>query len=230
MNLTAFSRRPPGFPGLVLRFLVLWLLLTAPAGFAETNTAPVDPVLQRLKNLEESLEFVEQNQTKNLSDQMWFQRLADIALVDKIRYNGPPSRLTNNPTAQGAGNDIIVSAYTFLPKKSSGKIPLLVFVHGGVHGDSNPAEDAHIVRELVGQGYAVIAPDYRGSTGYGRDFWKLIDYGGLENEDVLAGRNWMIENGSNESRATNHLSPMSPPLAGKTASSSKKPAFRDLAI
>jgi dipeptidyl aminopeptidase/acylaminoacyl peptidase len=30
---------------------------------------------------------------------------------------------------------------------------------------------------LIEQGYAVIAPDYRGSTGYGRDYWRLIDYG-----------------------------------------------------
>ena len=197
MNAPALPRRRLHFFRVVFSWLALaaWILI-APATSADTNSAPSDPVLQRLKNLEESLEFVEQNLTKNLSDQMWFQRLDDIAQVDKIRYNGPPSRVTNNPTAQGAGNDIIVSAYTFLPKKSSGKIPLLVFVHGGVHGDSNPAEDAHIVRELVAQGYAVIAPDYRGSTGYGRDFWRLIDYGGLENEDVLAGRNWMLENHS----------------------------------
>ena len=51
----------------------------------------------------------------------------------------------------------------------------------------------HIIRELLQQGYAIIAPDYRGSTGYGRSFWRLIDYGGLENEDVLAGRQWMLE-------------------------------------
>jgi dipeptidyl aminopeptidase/acylaminoacyl peptidase len=50
---------------------------------------------------------------------------------------------------------------------------------------------------LIEQGYAIIAPDYRGSTGYGRDYWRLIDYGGLENDDVLAGKQWMIENHSN---------------------------------
>ena len=49
------------------------------------------------------------------------------------------------------------------------------------------------MRELLEQGYAVIAPDYRGSTGYGRDYWRLIDYGGLENEDVLAGKKFMLE-------------------------------------
>jgi dipeptidyl aminopeptidase/acylaminoacyl peptidase len=47
---------------------------------------------------------------------------------------------------------------------------------------------------LVMQGYAVIAPDYRGSSGYGQEFWQLIDYGGLEVEDVLAAKQWMLEN------------------------------------
>ena len=44
------------------------------------------------------------------------------------------------------------------------------------------------------QGYIVIAPDYRGSTGYGKDFYELIDYGGLESEDSLAARDFMVEN------------------------------------
>ena len=37
------------------------------------------------------------------------------------------------------------------------------------------------------------APDYRGSTGYGRGFYENIDYGGLENEDVMAARDYMVE-------------------------------------
>jgi dipeptidyl aminopeptidase/acylaminoacyl peptidase len=126
---------------------------------------------------------------------MWFQRLGDIAEIDKVRFTGPPARVTNNPTGQGAGNEIIVTAYTFLPKKvpARTRLPLLVLVHGGVHGDIKPDHDLHVIRELVEQGYAVLAPDYRGSTGYGRDYWELIDYGGLENDDVLAGRKWMLE-------------------------------------
>jgi dipeptidyl aminopeptidase/acylaminoacyl peptidase len=54
-------------------------------------------------------------------------------------------------------------------------------------------EEAHVVRELLLQGYAVIAPDYRGSSGYGGDFWRQIDYGGLEIEDVHSARQWMLE-------------------------------------
>ncbi|MGB9606395.1 MAG: alpha/beta hydrolase family protein, partial [Bryobacteraceae bacterium] len=52
---------------------------------------------------------------------------------------------------------------------------------------------AHIVRELIEQGYSIIAPDYRGSTGYGVAFYRQIDYGGWENDDVYAARNWMLE-------------------------------------
>jgi dipeptidyl aminopeptidase/acylaminoacyl peptidase len=165
---------------------------------AQTN-APADAAQERLKALEESLNFVEQKLAKQISDLMWSQRLADVAEIDKVRFTGPPARVTNNPTGQGSGNEIIVAAYTFLPKKHSGtgKLPLLVLVHGGVHSDIHPDGDAHVVRELIDQGYAIIAPDYRGSTGYGRDYWRLIDYGGLENDDVLAGKKWMLENHPN---------------------------------
>ena len=72
-------------------------------------------------------------------------------------------------------------------------MPLIVFAHGGVHGDFNTSY-VHELRELLTQGYAIIAPEYRGSTGYGKTFWELIDYGGLEIEDVFAGKQWMVEN------------------------------------
>jgi len=50
------------------------------------------------------------------------------------------------------------------------------------------------VRELVAQGYVIVAAEYRGSTGYGASHYRKIDYGGLEVEDVDASRNYMLEN------------------------------------
>jgi dipeptidyl aminopeptidase/acylaminoacyl peptidase len=84
---------------------------------------------------------------------------------------------------------------TFVPgeRRATGKLPLVVFVHGEVHGNVTSDEEAVIVRELVEQGYAVIAPDYRGSSGYGDEFWRQIDYGGLEIEDVHAARQAMLD-------------------------------------
>lgn len=46
----------------------------------------------------------------------------------------------------------------------------------------------------MAQGYIVVAPEYRGSTGYGASYYRNIDYGGLETEDVYAARNHMVEN------------------------------------
>lgn len=156
-----------------------------------------DSTQQRLRALEERLDFIESSLTKNIDDLAWFTRLNETAIVDKVRYTGPPPRVIPNPTGQGASNPVIIPAYTFIPKQyASAKIPLIVLVHSGVHGNFE-SNYMNVVRELIQQGYAVVAPEYRGSTGYGRGFWRLIDYGGLEVEDVFAGRRWMIENHPN---------------------------------
>ncbi|HEX4945775.1 MAG TPA: prolyl oligopeptidase family serine peptidase [Blastocatellia bacterium] len=179
--------------------LAVWFVCLLPAlSLAqEAATAPPQTDAQRIRALEERLTTMEQTLAKSIDDLMWFQRLSDIAVVDKVKYTGPPPRVVPNPTGQGATNPVIISAYTFLPKKFvTTKLPLLVFVHDGIHSDFKTAS-VHIVRELVEQGYAVVASDYRGSTGYGRGFWQLIDYGGLENDDVYAGMKWMLENHAN---------------------------------
>ncbi|HVO96765.1 MAG TPA: alpha/beta fold hydrolase [Bryobacteraceae bacterium] len=132
---------------------------------------------------------------KALDDVMWVQKLSDIADVDKVAYAGPPPAHIPNKTAPGAGNPLIIRAYTFIPKKMdrTKKQPLLVLAHQGIHGSVNSVELAHIMRELMEQSYAVIAPDYRGSSGYGQGFLNQIDYGGKEVDDVIAGRDWMLE-------------------------------------
>jgi dipeptidyl aminopeptidase/acylaminoacyl peptidase len=145
-------------------------------------------------SLGQSLGFTEQLLARKIDEQMLFQALADLAQVEKVRYTGPPPRAAKNQTAPGAKNPVVISACTFLPRKylTGTKLPLIVFAHGGVHGNVG-ANYVNVLRELLQQGYAVVAPDYRGSAGYGRDFWELIDYGGLEVEDVFAGRQFMLE-------------------------------------
>jgi dipeptidyl aminopeptidase/acylaminoacyl peptidase len=87
------------------------------------------------------------------------------------------------------------NAYIFIPKgiDLNKKYPLIVLVHGGVHGNFGTYH-THIVRELMAQGYIVVAPEYRGSSGYGESFWRAIDYGGLEVQDSEASRAYMVEN------------------------------------
>ncbi|HUA85452.1 MAG TPA: alpha/beta fold hydrolase [Bryobacteraceae bacterium] len=132
---------------------------------------------------------------KALDDLEWRLKLSDIADVDKVAYASLPPAHNPNPNAPGAGNPLIIHAYTFIPKKldRSKKQPLLVLAHQGVHGNVNSTELGHIMRELMEQGYSVIAPDYRGSTGYGQGFYQQIDYGGREVDDVFNARQWMLE-------------------------------------
>lgn len=132
---------------------------------------------------------------KQVDDLMWHIQLGDIAEVDKIEYTSVPPARIPNPRAPGAGNPLIIRAYTFIPKNldRSKPQPLIVFVHQGIHGNSD-TRDAHIFRELVQQGYSIISSDYRGSSGYGRGFYEQIDYGGREVDDVFFGMQWMLEN------------------------------------
>src|SRR5437016_11606580 len=53
------------------------------------------------------------------------------------------------------------------------------------------------VQYVANQGYIVIAPNYRGSTGYGKEFQQanLFDMGGGDLQDVLAAADWIKQSG-----------------------------------
>ncbi len=131
---------------------------------------------------------------KVADDALMYHRIGDIANIDKVKLTGPPSQYQPEPTAQGAGNRVTFNAYTFIPKDvdEGMKYPLIVLPHGGVHSNFSSG-GAEVIQELIAQGYIIIAPEYRGSTGYGRMFYDLIDYGGLESEDTFEARNFMVE-------------------------------------
>ena len=132
---------------------------------------------------------------KKVDDVYWYNKVGDIAFIDKVFITGPPLAKEKNPTGQDAGNPVKFWSYIFIPKDAdpSKKYPLLVFPHGGVHANFDTYY-THIIREMVSQGYIVTAAEYRGSTGYGAAMYNKIDYGGLEVQDVDASRQYMIDN------------------------------------
>lgn len=132
--------------------------------------------------------------------QLLFERLRDVANIDIVRITGPSLAVLPEDTGCEfvdtlKANPLIFHSYVFFPKevKQGRKYPLIVFPHGGIHASFSTGM-THVLRELLAQGYIVVAPDYRGSTGYGRGLYEAIDYGGLENDDVLAARDYMVEN------------------------------------
>ena len=174
---------------------LLGVLLLAGSAPAQTRTPPAAE--DERANVGQALGFTEQLLARKIDEQTLFTALGELAVCEKVRYTGPPPWHPRNPTAPGAKNPVVVPAYTLMPRKFAGqKLPLIVFAHGGVHGNVG-ANYVNVFRELLRQGYAIVAPDYRGSTGYGREFWELIDYGGLEIEDVFAGRQFMLDSHDN---------------------------------
>jgi dipeptidyl aminopeptidase/acylaminoacyl peptidase len=142
-------------------------------------------------NLDHRIDRIE----KMIDDVLWYNKVGDIAHIDKLYIYGPPKWKEKNPTAKGAGNPVKFWTYVFIPNTVDidKKYPLIVLPHGGVHADFTTYY-SHIIRELVSQGYVIVAPEYRGSTGYGKSHYQKIDYGGLETEDVYFSRTYMIEN------------------------------------
>lgn len=181
----------------VVNIFALFLFASFLIPLSAQDEKPAD-VLSELQKLNKKLENFEHRMDvieKAIDDVLWYHKVGDVAFVDKVRHVGPPPANVENPTALGAKNPVRFYSYIFIPKNidRSKKYPLLVFPHGGVHANFSTYY-THIVRELVAQGYVVIAPEFRGSTGYGKGMYELIDYGGLEVEDAYASRNYMLEN------------------------------------
>jgi dipeptidyl aminopeptidase/acylaminoacyl peptidase len=169
------------------RIGLLCALLSSSLHAQSSATAPAPPPAARDHQADVLL--------KAVTNQKWYAQLGDIAEVNEIRYTSAPPDKPANPTAPGARNPLIIRAMTFIPKNldKSKKQPLIVFAHQGIHSDFGRDYEYGAVREFVQQGYSVIGPDYRGSTGYGRAFFDQIDYGGLEVEDVYQARQWMLD-------------------------------------
>lgn len=79
-----------------------------------------------------------------------------------------------------------VPAYVFTPASapSARGRAAIVWVHPDIHGRVYEYFLPYVI-EAARRGYVVIAPEYRGSLGYGRAYYDAIDYGGAEVDDVL---------------------------------------------
>ena len=91
-----------------------------------------------------------------------------------------------------------ISAFLYVPfnMARNGQNAAIVFIHGGPTSQTMNSFN-RLVQFAVNQGYMVLAPNYRGSTGYGKEFQQanLFDMGGGDLQDVLAGVDWIKQTG-----------------------------------
>jgi protease II len=92
------------------------------------------------------------------------------------------------------GLEIPAIYYKPLNATKKNKVPALVWVHGGPGGQSRTGYFS-LIQFLVNQGYAVLAVNNRGSSGYGKTFYKMDDknHGDKDLKDCIYGKNWLKE-------------------------------------
>ncbi len=91
-------------------------------------------------------------------------------------------------------DDAQIPALLFRPKRTPA--PAVVMIHGGPNWHYS-AEWNAAMAHFASRGYAVLAPNYRGSTGYGRawQYAARFDLGGVDTRDVAAGAQYLIREG-----------------------------------
>jgi dipeptidyl aminopeptidase/acylaminoacyl peptidase len=105
---------------------------------------------------------------------------ADLVLAEVVRFKSFDSL------------EIPAIYYKPLTATKRNKVPALVWVHGGPGGQSRVGYSA-LVQYLVNHGYAILAVNNRGSSGYGKTFYKLDDrnHGDKDLKDCIWGKEWL---------------------------------------
>lgn len=89
-----------------------------------------------------------------------------------------------------------IPAIYYMPKQASidEKVPALVWVHGGPGGQSRQGYSS-LIQYLVNHGYAVLAVNNRGSSGYGKTFYMMDNqrHGEEDLKDCIEGKNWLAQ-------------------------------------
>jgi dipeptidyl aminopeptidase/acylaminoacyl peptidase len=134
---------------------------------------------------------------------LWVYNLADgkslqltYSLVGGVRSEDMVEPyLVHYPSKDGRWT---ISAFVYVPYNlpRNGEHPAIVYVHGGPTAQTMNTFN-RFVQYMANQGYIVIAPNYRGSTGYGKEFQQanLFDMGGGDLQDVLAAADWIKQTG-----------------------------------
>ena len=171
--------------GRTIGFAFLSLVIGASVVDAQQGTRPRQQVVMDTARMRElyisnkwedhpPADYATQIANKKRTDSIYTTRSAGVMDFKKISYKS---------TVDG----MEIPAYLFQPltKRGTKGHAAMVWVHGGVHGDWGTGMFP-FVREAVQRGYVIIAPDYRGSTGYGEAHFRAIDYGGKEVDDVVS--------------------------------------------
>ncbi len=118
-------------------------------------------------------------------------------LVDVSPWLDPTAMADMKPIQYTSRDGLTIHGYLTLPRGIAAKnLPVVVNPHGGPwardYWGFNPE-----IQFLANRGYAVLQMNFRGSTGYGKEFWtkSFKQWGGTMQDDVTDGVKWLISQG-----------------------------------
>jgi dipeptidyl aminopeptidase/acylaminoacyl peptidase len=118
-----------------------------------------------------------------LADFMPWLREEDMAVMKPIAYRSRDS--------------LTIHGYLTLPKGVKAKnLPVVINPHGGPWARDSWGFNPE-VQFLANRGYAILQMNFRGSTGYGRNFWEASfkQWGRTMQNDITDGVKWLITEG-----------------------------------
>ena len=127
---------------------------------------------------------IENDNLTKLADLSPWLNEDDMAFMKPIKYK--------------SRDGLTIPGYLTLPLdyKKGEKLPVVINPHGGPWARDNWGFNPEI-QFLANRGYAVLQMNFRGSVGYGREFWEISfkQWGKTMQDDITDGVNWLIEEG-----------------------------------
>jgi dipeptidyl aminopeptidase/acylaminoacyl peptidase len=133
----------------------------------------------------------------------WNPTAAELTQLTFVMYAGIDRSIFREPTLiqYKSFDGLEIPAFLYLPPdyEEGTPIPFVVDAHGGPESQFQPFFIRNF-QYLMLNGYGVLAPNPRGSSGYGREYLNLDNYKNRKNslKDYKAGVDWLIENGYTE--------------------------------
>ena len=127
---------------------------------------------------------IENDNLTKLADLSPWLNEDDMAFMKPIKYK--------------SRDGLTIPGYLTLPLdyKKGEKLPVVINPHGGPWARDNWGFNPEI-QFLANRGYAILQMNFRGSVGYGREFWEISfkQWGKTMQDDITDGVNWLIEEG-----------------------------------
>jgi len=118
-------------------------------------------------------------------------------MADLSPWLNPDHMANMKPISYTSRDGLTINGYLTLPLGVEAKdLPVVINPHGGPWARDTWGYNPE-VQLLANRGYAVLQMNFRGSTGYGKEFWEISfkQWGQTMQDDITDGVHWLIEQG-----------------------------------